>query len=103
MPLIGPLKAVALTGFHALSEADIASRFPGKGIMTCWKVIQNRYADDGIVQALAQLEVTEKPSKALTTTLEAYVCKLNLPYIELTNVTDVGWYLFKNSELNLRV
>jgi len=37
----GPSKAAALTGFHALSGANIIGRFAGKGKMTCWKVLQN--------------------------------------------------------------
>ena len=71
--------------------------------MTCWKVLQKFDAGDDIVQAFAQLGVSEKPSEALIAALEAYVCKLYLPLTEQTNVADVRWWLFKKSKLNLSV
>jgi len=95
---LGPNKAAALPGFHALSGADNTGRFAGKGKMTCWKVLQDLHADDKIVQALAQLGVAEKPSEDLITALEAFVCKLYLPNTELTNIADVRWYLFKKKQ-----
>jgi len=49
-----------------------------------------------MVQAFAQLGVSEKPSEDLIAVLEAHVCKLCLPHTELTNVADVRWWLFKN-------
>ena len=100
---LGPEKAAALPGFHALSGADTTGRFAGKGKRTCWKVLQDLNADHEIVHALARLGATQKPSDALINSLEAYVCKLYLPNTEITNVADVRWYLFKKSKLNLRV
>ena len=65
--------------------------------MTCWNVLQELHAGDDIVQAFAQLGVSEKPSEVLIAALEAYVCKLYLPLTELTNVADVRWWLLNKA------
>ncbi len=92
---LGPAKAAALPGFHALSGADITGKFGGKGKITCWKVFEQLDNDDDIVDALTQLGATETISESTISALEACVCKLYITGTKLTNVADARWWLFK--------
>ena len=48
---LGPAKAAALPGFHALTGADITGKFGGNGKITCWKLFELVDNDDPIVNA----------------------------------------------------
>ena len=61
---LGPRRAAALPGFHAMSGSDITGRFSGKGKQTKWKVFET--AKDTIVDAFINIEATVMPSEACT-------------------------------------
>ena len=95
---LGPRKAAALPGFHALSGADVTGKFAGIGKNKFWKVLQELDPTDEIVNALVQLGTTDELPNTLFAAIESFVCKLYLPNTELLNVADVRWWLFKKKQ-----
>ena len=50
---LGPKRASALLGFHALTGSDMSGRFAGRTKDSCFKAFM--YCDDEILDALAML------------------------------------------------
>lgn len=94
---LGPERAAALPAFHALSGADNAGCFSGKGKATCWKAFME--ADDEITDCLSQLGGTAStPSDDTIALIEKLVCQLYLPKTEMPSVSEMGWWLFRKKQ-----
>ena len=97
---LGPLKASALPGFHALSGADVTGAFFGKGKISWWKAF-NKTTDD-ILQALASLGSSPVVSEELMQTIEQFVCEVYLPDTKITNIGELRWWLFAKNNYKVR-
>ena len=93
---LGPLKASALVGLHALSGADITGSFAHKGKPKWWKTFQS--ADNELLEALVQLGKTSLLPEDVRAQLEKCVCQLYLPKTTLTDIGDVRWWLFSKKQ-----
>ncbi|CAH0384973.1 unnamed protein product [Bemisia tabaci] len=93
---LGPLKASALPGLHALSGADITGSFINKGKLKWWKTFID--AGDDIHEALAKLGTGSSLDEEIRQRLEELVCKLYIPKTALKDVGEVRWWLFTKKQ-----
>lgn len=93
---LGPLKAAALPGLHALSGADITGAFLGKGKLTWWKAFNS--ASQDVLQALTELGTSENVSPPTMHELEKLVCQVYVPNTKMTDIGDVRWWLFTKKQ-----
>ena len=93
---LGPLRAAALPGLHALSGSDNTGSFAGKGKHTFWKAFQA--ASDSIVSALASLGTTIELSNNTYETIEEFICKVYAPQTHILKVEQLRWWMFKKKQ-----
>ena len=77
-------KPLVLLAFHAITGADNAGSFSGKGKVSSWKEFQE--ADDSILSALDNLGREEQPDEAIKDAIERFACQLYLPKKEANRV-----------------
>lgn len=53
---------------------------------------------DDIVHDLGLLGTTDEPTDAIIGSIERLICKLYLPFANLTSLSDARWYLFKKKQ-----
>lgn len=82
-----------LIGFHAFTGSDTTERIAGKGKQTCWKIFKKGNKD--ILKAFAQLGQTLIPSTEVVKGLEEFVCLLFAPKLNIKDVGQLRWHLFK--------
>lgn len=93
---LGPLKASALPGLHALSGADVTGSFANKGKVKWWKTFNS--VSDELLEALAKLGTTLYLTEDVRASLEAFVCQLYIPKTTLTDIGAVRWLLFTQKQ-----
>lgn len=95
---LGPAKAAALPGFHALSGADNTGHIRGKGKSTCFKAFLRAGVD--VTSAIAGLGVGAQPSDSVVSGCEEFVCQLFNSNIATAKA--LRWHMFKQLKSNLR-
>ena len=95
---LGPLKASALPGLHALSGCDTTGSFANKGKKTWWRAFDS--TTDNVLQALASLGATPNVSHEMMAILEKFVCQLYVAKTLLTDIGDVRWWLFTKKQFH---
>lgn len=93
---LGPLRAAALPGLHALSGADNTGSFAGKGKLAFWKAFQN--ASDAIVCALTSLGTTALPTDDTIRAIEEFICTVYLPHTTIVTVEKLRWWMFSKKQ-----
>ncbi len=93
---LGPEKAAALPGFHALSGADTTGHIYGKGKLTCFKIFTK--TSDDVTHALAELGVGASPSAAVFSGCEKFMCQLYNSTI--CKASQLRWHMFKQLKSN---
>ena len=93
---LGPAKAAALPGFHALTGADNTGHIRGKGKPTCFKVFLRAGVD--VISAIAGLGVGVQPSDSVFSGCEKFVCQLFNPNISTARA--LRWHMFKQLKSN---
>ena len=93
---IGPERAAALPGFHALTACDTTGHIQGKGKPTCFKSFMK--ASDDVIHALAGLGVGVYPSPEVLAGCEKFVCQLFKPGYE--SAKALRWHMFKQLKGN---
>ena len=93
---LGPAKAAALPGFHALTGADITGSFAGKGKLQCWKIFNQ--ADEDVIQAFTDLGSSKEISENICIAIEKYVCRLYHPKSKITDIGKLRWLLFRQKQ-----
>ncbi|PHT96222.1 hypothetical protein BC332_34852 [Capsicum chinense] len=71
---LGPLKAAALPGLHALSGCDTTGSFANKGKPSWWKCFLN--CSNEALEALVNLGKSRSLSDEIIKTLEEFICQL---------------------------
>ena len=89
---LGPCKATALPGLHALSGADVTGSFAGKGKLAFWKAF--KCASDEVVSALSNLGKCLYPSEDIFCGMEELICQVYHPDTPVKKVEKVRWWLF---------
>lgn len=85
---LGPAKAAALPGLHALSGADQTGKFATKSKPSWWNAFIN--ADDDIVLSLQNLGNADLDEQTLDG-IEKLVCKVYLPGTAITELGPLRW------------
>ena len=90
---LGPKRASALLGFHALTGSDISGKFAGRTKDSCFKAFLS--CDDEILDALAMLGSDNDLPTDACFQLERFVCILYRSKI-YTKVNELRWFLYSN-------
>ena len=90
---LGPKRASALLGFHALTGSDMCGRFAGRTKDSCFKAFMS--CDDEILDALAMLGNDIDLPADVCSQLERFVCILYRSKI-YTKVNELHWFLYSN-------
>ena len=90
---LGPKRASALIGFHALTGSDMSGKFAGRIKEYCFKVFMS--SDNEILDALAMLGNGIDLPADVCSQLERFVCILYRSDI-YTKVNELRWFLFSN-------
>ena len=89
-------KAAALPSFHALRGADVTDSFARKGKISYWKVFND--ASEKTLTGLAALGTSDQLSKLAQEAAEQFVCSLYFPNTTISEVGDLHWLFFKQSQ-----
>ena len=95
-PVLDENLAAELIGFHAFTGSDTTGRIAGKGKQTCWKLFKKTNKD--ILKPFAQLGQTLIPSAEVVQGLEEFVCLLSAPRVNIKDLGQLRWHLFKKSK-----
>ena len=93
---IGPDRAAALPGFHAITGCDTTGHLQGKGKATCFKSFLK--AGDDVVNALSELGVGVYPAPDVLAGCEKFLCQLFKPGSE--SAKELRWLMFKQLKGN---
>lgn len=90
---LGPKRASALLGVHALTGSDMSGRFAGRTKDSCFKAFMS--CDDEILDALAMLGNDIDLPADVCSQLERFVCIFYRSKI-YTKVNELRWFLYSN-------
>ena len=88
---LGPEKAEALPGLHAMSGSD--SR---KSKHAFWNAFQD--SSEGILTALINLGTTNELQDDTAASLEQFICTVYQPQTQIVLVKKLRWWLFKKKQ-----
>ena len=86
---LGPQKAAALPGLHAMSGSDNAGSFAGKGKHAFWKAFQD--SSEGILTALINLGTTNELQDNTAASIEQFICNVYQPQAQIVSVKKLRW------------
>ena len=93
---LGPQRAAALPGMHAISGADVTGSFSGKTKTAFWKRFMD--ANDRILQALSSLGRTFSLTDDIYNGLEEYICSVYLKEPKISKLSELRWWLFSKKQ-----
>lgn len=93
---LGPIKASALPGLHAISGADNTGSFAGKGKISFWKAFKN--GNNRVISALGNLGKDLLISEETSDALEEFICQVYLPNTQISQVHKLRWWLFSKKQ-----
>lgn len=91
---LGPLKAAALPGLHALSGADVTGSFRGKSKTTFWKKFL--VASTHTLETLASLGETEEIEESVYSKIDQFICSLYNQNQE--SLSGLRWWTFSKKQ-----
>ena len=90
---LGPSKAAALPGLHALSGCDNTGCFAGKAKVSFWNIFCQ--ANNSMILALGALGTSSRLSDENCATLEAFMCRVYVTQTSISKVSQRRWWMFK--------
>jgi hypothetical protein len=97
---LGPKRAAALPGLHALSGADVTGSFSGKAKTSFWKKFIE--AEDCTLIALSSLGVTDNISESTLLEIEKFVCAVYRPTVCTTpfdKLAELRWWFYSKKQI----
>jgi hypothetical protein len=93
---LGPMKASALPGFHAISGCDTTGALVGKGKLSYWKAFIS--SDDNLFQALESLGTSEVVNDEICSEIEAFICRVYQCNTNIKTLNSLRWWMFTSKQ-----
>lgn len=89
---LGPLKSLALPGFHAISGCDTTGSLFGKGKLLYWKSFGS--ASEEELTTLQKLGTSEVVPDDVFHQLEIFICRVYKASILIKSLAELRWSMF---------